>query len=121
MANNTLQPLSIDEVAHFLAVSPRTVRRLIDDGALPPVRIGATLALEPSALPTPLAEAIRRTPRMPLLRLHQVAERLCCSPNRVRKLVRDGTLPPITVGRSQRWAEDAVRAYAEGGAHDDAR
>lgn len=119
MENKNLKPMSIDEVARLLAVSPRTVWRLIDSGNLPPVRIGATWAVSPQTLPEPLRSALRQRPATSLLRLYEVAERLECSPNHVRKLARDGSLEPIQVGGSKRWSETAVEAYrAEGSRHD---
>jgi excisionase family DNA binding protein len=115
MKNSDLRPLSIDELARLLAVSSRTIRRLIDRGTLPPVRVGATLALQPHALPEPFAEAIQGGSGSPLLRLHEVADRLGCSPNRVRELAANGLLPPIRIGGSQRWSEDAVSALLQRG------
>lgn len=39
------QRLSIREAAHFLKVSERTIRRLVDSGVLPAQRVGRQLRL----------------------------------------------------------------------------
>ncbi|WP_158547532.1 helix-turn-helix domain-containing protein [Rhodovulum sp. 12E13] len=43
--------LSLQDTAAVLQVSPRTVRRLIDRGALTPIRVGATLAIRFTDIP----------------------------------------------------------------------
>jgi|GEM_PF-3072185 predicted DNA-binding transcriptional regulator AlpA len=119
MENNNLEPLSIDDFARLISVSPRTVRRLIDSGDLLPTRIGATWALSLKALAEPLRSALHQGSAVPLLRLYEVAERLNCSPDDVRKLARDGFLQPVQIGGSQRWTQAAVETYrTEGHRHD---
>lgn len=115
MENRCLKPISFDEFARLLAVSPRTVRRMIDRGHLPPIRVGAILTLSPRSLPEPLRREFRCGSAIPLLRLHDVAQRLGCSPDQVRNLAEDGSLAPIQVGSSQRWSEAMIQAYRDGG------
>lgn len=118
MKNKNLKPLSIDDFARLLAVSPRTVRRMIDRGDLPTTRIGATLTLSPVSLPEPLCGEFQRGSASPLLSLHEVADRLGCSPNRVRELTAEGSLHPIRVGGSRRWSLSDIEAYRNGGRRD---
>jgi excisionase family DNA binding protein len=42
--------LSVSEAAEILRLSPRTVRRLIDDGRLSVVRFGRAVRIRPEAL-----------------------------------------------------------------------
>ncbi|HEX7992356.1 MAG TPA: helix-turn-helix domain-containing protein [Streptosporangiaceae bacterium] len=44
---NTAALLTIDQVAERLAVSPRTVRRMVNDGSLPCVRVGRQIRFRP--------------------------------------------------------------------------
>lgn len=119
MENNDLQPLSIDDFARLTSVSPRTVRRLIDSGILTPVRIGSLWALAPRTLPAPLRAALSEDAAGPLLRLYEVAERLDCTPNHVRKLALVGSLRPIMIGASKRWSREAVEAHRTKELHHD--
>lgn len=113
MENKDFTPIPLDEAARLLAVSVRTVRRLIDNGQLRAVRIGSTLALAPSALPEPLRRAIVSGCEDRLLTLHDVAARLGCAPIRVKKLTEDGILRVVDVGRSSRWSRREVDAFLE--------
>ncbi len=42
--------LIVSEAADILRLSPRTVRRMIDDGRLPVVRFGRAVRIRPAAL-----------------------------------------------------------------------
>ncbi len=118
MENRGLIPIPLSEAARLLAVSPRTVRRLIEDGKLTAVRIGPTLVLPADALPMPLNSSGDGADNQPLLTLHEVAARLCCSPREVRNLSERGTLKPVSIGRSQRWLPDEVEGFVRrGGVH----
>jgi excisionase family DNA binding protein len=44
------QMLTVNEVAEILQISPRTVRRMIDDGRLPVVRIGRAVRVHPDTV-----------------------------------------------------------------------
>lgn len=110
MKNRELLPIPLAEAARLLAVSTRTVRRLIDTGEMTAVRIGSTLALAPSALPEPLREALSNGREDRLLSLHDVAARLDCSPSDVRALTMDGSLRAVHVGRSMRWSRREIEA-----------
>lgn len=110
MENNHLTPIPLAEAARLLAVSSRTVRRLVERGDLVAIRIGATLTLLPEALPgyahrNADAQALR-----PLLTIHDVARRLGRSPRQVRGLSAEGLLHPIAVGSSMRWSVEEVEA-----------
>lgn len=111
MENKDFNPIPLDEAARLLAVSVRTVRRLIDNGQLNAVRIGPTLALAPSALPEPLRRAFLSGYYDRLLTLHDVAARLGCSPICVKKLTEDGILRVVDVGRSSRWSCQEIDSY----------
>lgn len=113
METKDFTPIPLNEAARLLAVSARTVRRLIDKGELRAVCIGSTLALAPSTLPEPLRQAFSCDRDDRLLTLHEVAARVGCSPVRVRMLTEDGTLRAVTVGRSSRWSRFEVDAYVE--------
>lgn len=58
-----------------------------------------------------------------ILTLHEVADRLRCSPKHVRELVNDGNLKCIDIGRGGkrrmlRFLEEAVRDFINKGKHD---
>jgi excisionase family DNA binding protein len=117
MKNNHLTPVSLDEAAHFLAVSSRTVRRLIDAGALPSLRVGSALAVPVESLPG-LHGATDANPDMrPLLRIEEASARLGCSPCAVRDLTRSGELNSVFVGCSERWVCADIDAFAREQAH----
>jgi excisionase family DNA binding protein len=42
--------LTVQHAAEFLSVTPRTVRRMIDDGRLPAVRLGRMVRIRPEVL-----------------------------------------------------------------------
>jgi len=98
----------------LMAVSPRTIRRLVDDGALRAIRVGSTLAVTPDALPSPLSDWSDGEKQVPLLTLHDVAEILHCSPRRVRDLTATRVFKGIRIGGSERWSPKEVDALAEG-------
>ena len=50
------QLVSIDAVAEFLDVDPRTVRRMIHDGKLPAYRIGRLVKIDMRAVDSMVAE-----------------------------------------------------------------
>ena len=112
MKNKDFTPIPLDEAARLLAVSVRTVRRLIDNGQLKAVRIGPTLALAPTALPEPLRRALLSGRDDRLLTLHDVAARLGFPPVRVKKLTEDGILKVVDVGRSSRWSCQEIDAFS---------
>lgn len=118
MPNRDLLPIPLGEAARLMAVSPRTVRRLVDRGDLKAFRIGATLALPPEALPEPLRRSLERGRDDPLLTLHDAAARLGFAPDRVRELTASGVLHVSRVGHSQRWSPLEIEALdpAEGSA-----
>ncbi len=97
-------PLSLGEAARLLAVSPRTIRRLIDTGELSAVRIGPTLAVPVDALPTPLRRCFDAGQPQALLTLHEAAARLGCSPRDVRERTASGLLRSVLIGGSSRWS-----------------
>ena len=55
--------LTYQGAADYLAVSPRTVRQLVHDGALPVVRVGGSVRIRRAALEAYVAE--RETRRVP--------------------------------------------------------
>lgn len=103
MKISTIQPISIAEAARLLAVSPRTVTRLVDKGDLSAIRIGATLALPVGELPALLQMCFDGDRPQALLTLHEVAARLGCAPDDVRARTARGELKSLRVGRSVRW------------------
>lgn len=115
MDNNNLVPISISEAARLMAVSPRTVRRLIDRGELAALRIGSALTLRPAALPEPLRGALACGREDRLLTLHDAATRLGCAPVRIRELTEGGTLRSVRVGGSTRWPLSEVDALPNAG------
>lgn len=112
MQNRELRPLTLSEAARLMAVSTRTVRRLVDRGDLKAFGIVATLALSPEALPEPLRRSLERGRDDPLLTLHDAAARLGFSPGRVRELTASGLLQATTIGHSQRWSAMEVESLA---------
>lgn len=103
MEHNYQAPLSVDDAARFLAVSPRTVRRLIDRGEFGAVRIRATLAIPIEGMPVALRRCFEADPSQRLSPLHDAAARLGCSPDELRARTADGEFQPVRVGRSLRW------------------
>lgn len=101
-------PVSIDEAARLLAVSARTLRRLIDAGELIAVRVGPTTALPVETL----AGLGVTSSGEPLLRLHDVARRLGMSPREVRAASATGELRAYRVGHSLRWSCADIDAAA---------
>lgn len=118
MKNNHLTPASLDEAAQFLAVSSRTVRRLIDAGAMPCLRVGSALVVPVESLPGLGCGADASLDMRPLLRLHEAAARLECSPRALRDLTRSGALNSVFVGCSERWVPADIDAFEMTGAHD---
>ena len=116
MQNNTINAIPVAEVAHRLAVSPRTVRRLIDAGELDAVRIGATLLVPSEALPAGLGHPDAGD--MPLMTITDVAAALGCSPRMVRQLTADGQLTAVRIGRSPRWNATGIAAFGKAGCND---
>ena len=104
MENNDLTPIPLTEAARLMAVSPRTVRRLVDRGDLTAIRIGATLALPPRSLPEVLRRSLGDRFDRPLLTLLDVAHRLGRAPQEIRDLAETGRLRPLAVGGSLRWS-----------------
>lgn len=117
MKNSHLIPASLDEAAHFLAVSPRTVRRLIDSGALPCLRVGSALAVPIEGLPGLRCAADANPDMRPLLRLDEASACLGCSPRMVRDLTRSGELNSVFVGSSERWVPADIDAFGRKRAH----
>ncbi|MCZ4262605.1 helix-turn-helix domain-containing protein [Limimaricola sp. G21655-S1] len=120
MKNRLIRPLALSEVARLLAVSPRTVSRLIDKGDLRAVRIGATLAVPLDGMPGELQRCFDVDQPRPLLTLHEVAAELGCSPDDVRALTATGELTPVRIGRSLRCSPTEVkeRVRVKEGGHD---
>jgi excisionase family DNA binding protein len=117
MKNSHLTPASLDEAAHFLAVSSRTVRRLIDSGALPCLRVGSALAVPAESLPGLRGVADADPDMRPLLRLDEASARLGCPPRALRDLTRSGALKSVHVGCSERWVPADIDAFARERAH----
>lgn len=121
MKLNELPPISADEVARFLAISPRSVRRLVDRGALRPTRIGGFTAFRWADVLRCAGVAADLTARdtpAPLLTPHQAAERLGCAPEIVRAAIARGDLPPVRIGSLLRLRiDDVARFNTTGGTH----
>ena len=116
MKNNMINAIPVAEVAHRFAVSPRTVRRLIDAGELEAVRIGATLVVPLKALPAGLGHL--NAGELPLMTITDVAAALGCSPRMVRRLTTDGQLTAVHIGRSTRWSAAEISAFGKAGCND---
>lgn len=108
MKNTTIQPLTLSEAARLLAVSARTISRLIDKGDLRAVRIGATLAVPFDGMSIDLQRCFDFDCPEPLLTLHDAAAELDCSPDEVRARTLAGELTSVRVGRSLRWSSFEV-------------
>jgi excisionase family DNA binding protein len=118
MKNNDLTPIPLNDLARLLAVSPRTVRRMVDNGDFRAIRFGSTLAVPAESLPASLRRAHEEADDRPLLTVHDVAAWLGCSPRKVRALSADGVLHPISIGRSTRWRPSDIESLRDrGGDH----
>lgn len=113
MKSSTLPPISIDAAAYLLAVSSRTVSRLIDRGDLSAIRIGTALAIASESLPDLLFHDLEGGCPRPLLTLHDVAGRLACAPEDVRERTAYGEFETVQIGRSTRWSPAAVDRAAQ--------
>ncbi len=113
MENKEKMLLTLDEAARLLAVSPRTVRRLIDQGIYKPIRVGNLLTLHLTELPFDASPLAMDTGIRPLMTIHEVAATLQCSPRDVRDMTARGELTMIEVGGSKRWLATNVDALAE--------
>lgn len=108
--------LSVQDTAAVLQVSPRTVRRLIDRGALRPVRVGATLAIRRADIPgLSRPDQSADGPQEHLLTVHEAAVRLGCAPRTVRSLAARGQLRTIQIGGTKRWSPSDVEALRRTG------
>jgi excisionase family DNA binding protein len=111
--------LSVQDTAAVLQVSPRTVRRLIDRGALTPIRVGATLAIRFTDIPgLSRPERSADGPQQRLLTVHEAAARLGCAPRTVRSLAARGQLRTIQIGGTKRWSPSDVEALRRTGVTD---
>ncbi|MCP1169384.1 helix-turn-helix domain-containing protein [Limimaricola litoreus] len=115
MKNNYICPLALGEVARLLAVSTRTINRLIDKGDLSAVRIGSALAVPFDGMPVDLQRCFDFAKPQALLTLHEVAAELGCSPDDVRAKTATGKLASVRIGRSLRWSPIEIKRNAEGG------
>ena len=106
-------PISLSEAARLLAVSSRTVRRLVDQGHFTPVKVGFMLAIRVCDLPQAKGGQSKRDDVRPLMTVHDVAAQLTCSPSAVRELSARGDLRALDVGGSKRWSADEVEAFAD--------
>lgn len=120
MKNTNLPPLSVTEAARILGISARTVRRLVDRGALKAARVGGITVILRSELrrATGLDTAQPFERLTPLLAPLEAAARLGCSPAQLRHLVEAGQLPPVRLGRLQRFrCEQIAGIIKQGGCH----
>ena len=63
-ATAPLRPLlTVPEVAALLRLSPRSIRRLIDDGRLPIVRLGRAIRIRPQDVEALVASSGQGRPR----------------------------------------------------------
>ena len=113
MKYRNIPPLSINEAARLLAVSPRTVSRFIDRGDINAIRIGSTLAIPFDGMPAALQRCFDADRPQALLTLHDIAARLGCSPNDVKSRTATGELRSIKIGRSDRWTPSDIRPGAD--------
>lgn len=111
--NNGLPFVSVAGAARHLAVSTRTIRRLIDTGELQAEQVGQAILIPLDELPTPPPG--KRCEEWPMLRLHEVSQLLNDPPARVRALAKSGILPPVRVGGSNRWFRSDVLTYRDAG------
>lgn len=112
MKSKAIRPLALNEAALLLAVSPRTVSRLIDKGDLTAVRIGSTLTVAFDGMPAELQRCFDVENPQALLTLHEVALALRCSPDDVRVRTATGELTSVRIGRSLRWAPIEINPSA---------
>lgn len=113
MKSSDLTPTPLSEAARLLAVSERTVRRLVDSGDIHAIRIGATLAVPSNVWPLSACRADEGAALQPLLSQHDVAQALGCPPCKVRALAESGKLRTVMIGRSCRWRREDVIALAQ--------
>jgi len=108
MPLNALPPLSVEEAARVLGISSRTVRRLVDRGTLRAARVGGITVI----LRADLGRAVGLNADAPdnaltpLLAPLEAAERLSCSPADLRRLVENGRLTPVRLGKLHRYHAD---------------
>lgn len=106
MPHHEKLPIPLAQSARLLAISERTLRRLIDAGKLPSVRIGPTLALTIETL----AELGVAPFGPPLIDIHDAAALLGVSPREVRAATTAGQIPARAIGHSLRWSPTELRA-----------
>ncbi|MCZ4262866.1 helix-turn-helix domain-containing protein [Limimaricola sp. G21655-S1] len=116
MKNRAIRPLALSEVARLLAVSPRTISRLIDKGGLNAIRIGSTLAIPFDGMSADLQRCFDVNNPQALLTVHEVALELGCSPADVRTRTATGELASVRVGGSLRWSPVEIKRSAQCGA-----
>ncbi|SFQ13122.1 helix-turn-helix domain-containing protein [Tranquillimonas alkanivorans] len=110
--------MSLQEVARFLAVSPRTVRRLVERGLLVRRDVGPHPAFRWNDLLRSLGLEqvdVPQGPQHPLQPIGRAAERIGCPPEALRQTSTRGWPRMVRVGGSVRWlpAEIDLLSYAD--------
>lgn len=112
MDQDPVEILSVERLAQRWQVSPRTVRRLVDDGLLRQVQVHRRVgyfwsdiwACEGGQPPTGEAEAYRA----PLLTPEQVASRCPFEPSTLKSYAKGGQIPYRRVGSKTRFVPSEI-------------
>jgi predicted DNA-binding transcriptional regulator AlpA len=115
MDQDRVEVLTLERLTVSWQVAPRTVRRLVEDGVLPQVRLGGRVgyfwtdvwACEGGQPPTGEAEAYRA----PLLTPEQVASRCPFEPSTLKSYAKGGQIPHRRIGSQTRFVSSEIDSW----------
>lgn len=115
MENRARELASAADVAAWLGISTRTLRRLVEKGQIPQVVVGGTPIFRWRDVGAALGiDGRAGATSAPLMTRHEFAERLSVPPAEVRRLTEAGVFRQVAVGHSARWLAQDVAQMAGG-------